>query len=273
MSNTTATDPRPVVVLDLDNCCANDAWRIPYIEWHKTGDARYHIYHALAMHDENDFDTIARTLQRNVIDPDFARFFVLTARGNAYRRTTQLWLEDHCSWPIEAILMRNNGDHRHSEQLKAEQLHMLFAHHGVSEVAIAFDDRQQVLDAYRATGLPVKTTVLHAIHDVCAYTGPQKPAPRRAPDFLREGASIYEQRNALYGDNYKVFGHAMVSVFPRGLTIKSVDDWNRLGILVQAAAKLTRYGQSFLKGGHLDSAQDLSVYAAMLAELTNEEGK
>lgn len=87
------------------------------------------------------------------------------------------------------------------------------------------------------------------------------------PEILRECAETFEQRNKLYGDNYKHFGKLMQGIFPRGLTIESVDDWNRLSLLMQAAAKLSRYGQSFTEG-HVDSAHDAAVYAAMLEELT-----
>lgn len=84
---------------------------------------------------------------------------------------------------------------------------------------------------------------------------------------LRHAADIFEQRAAIYGDNYKHFGKAMKGLFPRGLEINSEDDWNRLGILVQVMAKMTRYGQQFHSGGHEDSLDDASVYAMMLQEL------
>lgn len=267
-----ATDPRPVVVLDIDNCCANDAWRIPHIEWDKTGDERYKVYHALSHLDENDFDSLGKAMARISIDPGFARIMFLTSRPVAFRELTLSWLRDHCPWAWNSsdLVMRNPGDHRHSQEVKAEQLHSLFAHYGVTEVAAAFDDRQEVLDAYSATRLPVRALMRWAIHDVCAYSGPLQPAAKSAHEILREGADTYEQRNKLYGDNYKVFGHTMLGIFPHGVTLNTIDDWNRMGILIQCAAKLTRYGQTFHSGGHRDSALDLSVYAAMLTELTEE---
>jgi hypothetical protein len=51
----------------------------------------------------------------------------------------------------------------------------------------------------------------------------------------------------------------------------TVDGFNRLGVFVQCLSKLTRYAENMNTGGHYDSALDLSVYAAMLAELTKEE--
>jgi hypothetical protein len=97
---------------------------------------------------------------------------------------------------------------------------------------------------------------------------------KTVPELLREGAKTYEERNAIYGDNYKHWGHAMAAMFPNGLTLKTADEWNRFGVFVQIASKLTRYAESMTRGGHIDSAHDMCVYSAMLEELTRaEEGK
>lgn len=87
---------------------------------------------------------------------------------------------------------------------------------------------------------------------------------------LRKAAEIYEERNALYGDNYKHFGEAVVGIFPRGVTLETVDDFNRFSIFMQMIAKATRYAQMFTRGGHIDSLDDLSVYSQMLQELDHE---
>lgn len=92
----------------------------------------------------------------------------------------------------------------------------------------------------------------------------------RVPEMLREGADTYEERNALYGDNYKTFGILMCSIFPYGLSCRSADDFNRLGVLVQIVGKLGRYCEQFEAGGHDDSLLDLAVYSQMLRELDEE---
>jgi hypothetical protein len=96
----------------------------------------------------------------------------------------------------------------------------------------------------------------------------------RAPDNLDRGAATFRERNATYGDNYLRFGEVMAAVFPEGLAIDAGDvaGFNRLGVLIQCISKLTRYTQNFAAGGHLDSAHDLMVYAAMLEELTLPRG-
>jgi hypothetical protein len=90
------------------------------------------------------------------------------------------------------------------------------------------------------------------------------------PELLRACAITYEERNKLYGDNYKKFGRVMEAMFPEGLQLKSIQDFNRYGIFVQCVSKIMRYGENLSKGGHQDSAHDLSVYAAMLEELTDD---
>lgn len=104
------------------------------------------------------------------------------------------------------------------------------------------------------------------------HAPPQEDVPLRpsVPQILREMASIYEERNAVYGDNYKNFGKVMDSLFPNGLNIEpgEVDKYNRLGIFVQIVSKLGR----FANGGctHLDSIRDTAVYSAMMEELIHE---
>jgi hypothetical protein len=88
------------------------------------------------------------------------------------------------------------------------------------------------------------------------------------PDLLRAAAATYEERNKLYGDNYKRFGQVMLMMLPEGIKTETADDWNRLGIFVQVVSKVMRYAQNINEGGHKDSAHDTTVYASMLEELT-----
>ena len=93
---------------------------------------------------------------------------------------------------------------------------------------------------------------------------------KTVPELLRDCADTYEQRNKLYGDNYKKYGKVMAAMFPKGLELDSFESHNRFGILVQCVSKIMRYAENLDQGGHRDSAHDLSVYAAMLEELTND---
>lgn len=87
---------------------------------------------------------------------------------------------------------------------------------------------------------------------------------------LEKKAKIYEERNKLYGDNYKRHGLVMQALFPYGLAVTNVENHNRLGVFTQMVAKLTRYAENFQRGGHDDSLDDLTVYTMMLKELDME---
>lgn len=91
------------------------------------------------------------------------------------------------------------------------------------------------------------------------------------PEQLRKAAEIYEQRNKLYGDNYKYFGEVVHSLFPEGISVRAGETkksyYNRIGVLIQIISKLARYCQNFDSGGHDDSLDDIVVYAMMLKEL------
>lgn len=93
---------------------------------------------------------------------------------------------------------------------------------------------------------------------------------KTVPEMLRQAAGVYEERNALYKDNYKRFGHVMAALFPEGFSLRTADEWNRLGLMVQSVAKLTRAGAQWNDGGHDDSLLDLSVYAQMWREVEAE---
>ncbi len=89
-------------------------------------------------------------------------------------------------------------------------------------------------------------------------------------DRLRKAAGIFDERSQLYGDNYKFFGQVMIGLFPRGLTLKTPDDFARFALYTLAVVKDTRYAQQFHEGGHADSLDDGVVYRTMLNELDHE---
>lgn len=94
---------------------------------------------------------------------------------------------------------------------------------------------------------------------------------KTVPGILREAAQTYEQRNPLYGDAYKHYGPTMMAFFPQGLFINEPEDWNRFGLFSMMVSKMTRIANNITVGGHRDSSLDLSVYAAMMTELTEQK--
>lgn len=87
---------------------------------------------------------------------------------------------------------------------------------------------------------------------------------------IKDLAALYEQRNAVYGDDYKRHGSIMEQLFPKGIFLKSPSDFNRYAILQNMVTKLNRYAANFPEGGHVDSLDDITVYSQMLQELDRQ---
>lgn len=79
----------------------------------------------------------------------------MSGRSEACREATKAWLEEHLPEDLEyeGLFMRPAGDGRRDWQVKAE----LFDLHVRDEyrVRLVLDDRDQVVRAWRAMGLPV----------------------------------------------------------------------------------------------------------------------
>lgn len=99
-----------------------------------------------------------------------------------------------------------------------------------------------------------------------------RPKPPTVESILSEARQLYLDRMPAYGDVYKRFPHAFLALFPghKIPAITTIDDANRLQLMMQLLNKMTRYAQNFERGGHKDSARDMIVYAAMLEEQTDQ---
>jgi len=96
------------------------------------------------------------------------------------------------------------------------------------------------------------------------------PAKRTVAAILTDAADLYKQRDGTYGSAYKRHGAIIKAFFPNGLELVTEQDFNRFHLFNMCAGKLNRYASTFELGGHVDSVDDLSVYAAMLQETDNE---
>ena len=110
----------------------------------------------------------------------------------------------------------------------------------------------------------------YLVHEIEADKGRKPTVGERLADLGR----IYDERAAVYGDNYRHFGEAMMGLFPRGLELKTAEDFNRLGLFFHVMSKASRYAQCLARGeGHFDSLSDLAVYAMMAQECDDVKGK
>jgi len=89
----------------------------------------------------------------------------------------------------------------------------------------------------------------------------------RADDRLQALAELFRERNDSYGDVYHRFGDLFAAMFPHGVHLRTPADMGRFALLAHIVTKLQRYAHQFSRGGHVDSLDDLSVYAQMLQEL------
>lgn len=87
---------------------------------------------------------------------------------------------------------------------------------------------------------------------------------------MKRAMDTYLERNKVYGDNYKHFGELMEVLYPKGFAASNDRDWNRLGIIVMIAAKLSRYVNDPYNG-HPDSIHDMGVYCFMLEEIDSDD--
>lgn len=156
------------VVMDLDNCISDDARRIALIDWdERDPDRRYKLYHEGAQFDaprnKDVYHGAAIDLRAELI--------IITARPERHRLMTMEWLNEHFSFLPWLLLMRPEGDHRSSIELKPRLLVSL-APAGVTpnSVITCYDDHEGVVNAYKAAGYPA---VVLKIHDVDAYNRPK----------------------------------------------------------------------------------------------------
>lgn len=271
-------------IFDLDNCLSDDRERIALIDWSAdTADKRYAAYHAACYGDEvGNFNVFeAWTINTNCC-PIF-----LTARPTSANADTERWIVSKLGWEAPFIMiMRNPGDHRPSRDVKEWQLDQLLDPNqypditSIDQIRIAVDDRQDIVDMYKSRGIDAYRI---AIHDQCAYNPPNTGAiprqqaivssieaePQRdAGDLLNEAAKTFQERTAQYGTLYKASGPIYAALFPDGLALKTPKDFVRFGLLNHTINKIARYARAMPEGGHEDSARDLTVYAAMLQEMT-----
>ena len=99
-------------------------------------------------------------------------------------------------------------------------------------------------------------------------------ALKRSYDLLKEFSYFNKEKNSKeqYGDSYTDFGKICSILFKKGITVKSEEEFNRIGILFMIIHKVTRLSKAVFLDKSLfekpfDNAKDLSIYAAMLAEL------
>lgn len=86
--------------------------------------------------------------------------------------------------------------------------------------------------------------------------------------ILDEMADTFRQRNAVYGDNYRMVAKLVKVLFPYGVPSELVtsDHWH---LFEMKLVKLSRFAISGLT--HIDSIHDDAVYSAMIESILHEQ--
>lgn len=272
-----------VTVFDLDGCISDDSGRLHLIKPGANKPEDFAAYHAECLNDK-PLDVGAAFLNTHIRDGDFIIF--ATGRPFNYAEQTGQWITKHFGIQPFAdftIVMRRPEDSRPAVELKSEFVSFIarFAMEAKKQVKIAYDDRQDVVAMYEASGMVAR--VLDG--DGCREHG--APSPAVAEDIatveaimkedraqartdygdvagtLRDMASTFAATNEVYGNSGIKVGQIMAILFPNGITIQHEADFRVMAHFERVVAKLVRFVNSGMT--HHDSVYDLSVYAAMIA--------
>ncbi len=132
---------KSVILLDLDNCISDDAWRRCLITFSCDDlHTRYHAYHSNCHLDDLRNTDLVRDHAHKIV--------IVTSRHEEYRALTLRWLKRH-KILVEELLMRENGDHRPSVEVKRDLVRYqgCFDPH---EVHCCYDDREDIVTMYHS---------------------------------------------------------------------------------------------------------------------------
>lgn len=258
-----------IALFDLDGCLSDDRWRHNRLPIQSDGgDADYDAYHK----DQGLDNPINASVLRMHVDCN-DRIVFLTARPIKWASQTHSWLVHHFQLQHDdfELCMRPEGNTKPSPELKVWMFDRFIGASHWDDVVAAYDDREDVLDAYAAKGVKacVRLTVegetprsKHVLEDMTFIevgTGAR----------LRAMAETFEERNAVYGDNYKMVGKIMAVMFPEGAPPNLLHS-DQFHLFELKIVKLTRFAISGLQ--HIDSIHDDAVYSAMIEDIL-QKGK
>lgn len=271
---------RDVVVCDLDGCLSDDRWRRNLLP---VCGGSYTAYHSQSLGDVAVDDVVIELLHdlRGSDDADAPQrhhLLVVTARPQAFRAQTELWLQNVLPGISCTVLMRPDGCALDSPALKVllidRWLNTNMCDESLHEdpwhlVVAAYDDRDDVLAVYPIPKDRKKVRTLPLAK--AAEKAPISDTASSVPAILQNMAKTFAERNAVYGSNYKNVAPIIKALWPRGVPsdLVTAEHWHLFELII---VKLTRFANSSLK--HTDSIHDAAVYAAMIESIiSREEGR
>ncbi len=135
---------RNYILVDIDHTLASSFWRDDMI-----GD--WDAYHAVSGQDEPLQDVVTMV---NALYGSGKTVIGMTARPEKWRQVTMEWLVKHFV-SMDELLMRPDDDFRPAPEVKVALALERFQDESnlVAQVALVLDDREDVIEAFRALGV------------------------------------------------------------------------------------------------------------------------
>lgn len=137
-----------VVIVDLDNCIADDKWRIPLINHQAASDfLKYHSYHMAIPGDP--------VANRHILEGHmYGRIVISTSRPEMYRWLTVGWLDYHKIRYAQIFMRPKDDTTSSSAEIKRKALHAIRKQFPKCDIVMAYDDRPDVIEMYRQENIP-----------------------------------------------------------------------------------------------------------------------
>lgn len=142
------TLPR-AVVWDLDGTLADDRARAHFVEVEQGRKRDWQSYFDAI---EEDAPIAASMELLQALRAHGVRIVYLTGRPEFTRERTERWLKANGLAEYDRLVMRPDGERRHAGEFKVDEIRRL---RGEYELICAFEDRIDVAEHLRQSGLPV----------------------------------------------------------------------------------------------------------------------
>lgn len=278
---------REIVICDLDGCLSDDRWRRCLLPMPGASYDNYHVHGCSDCAVDNVLIDVLHDLREsNDADcPQKRHLLIVTSRPEKFKAQTDLWLQQVLPGIDYTLLMRPEMCGMHSPELKMHLIGKWLEVHVTPNldefeaadpwlcIAAAYDDRQDVLDAYPIGASKKRLCTLPQIvpaHGLLAKAEAlrNRDAINAVPAILQNMATTFAERNKVYGSNYKNVAPIIKALWPQGVpsSLVTTDHWHLFELMV---VKMTRFANSGLT--HVDSVHDMAVYAAMIEAIISRE--
>lgn len=135
-----------IIIVDIDGTLADASHRLPLIQGeHKD----WRGFFAASKYDKPipHICALVHALKGNY------RAVFVSGRSDECRGITETWLENQ-GFYLPHVYMRREGDHRPDHKVKLELLEQVRTDFPGEPIAFALDDRNQVVEMWRANGVP-----------------------------------------------------------------------------------------------------------------------